>query len=181
MCLGGSASIMRGIYLARAICVNAFFLSENHYIRRVSVCRADDTLEDPIWMIKYTVQCATSHAFEGWFKDSTTFDKQAKKGHVTCPVCGDTKITKAPMAPRLGKSVGKETSNRMAEAAKALRAEVENNCDYVGSQFTEEARRIHYGEADARGIYGEATLDDAKALDDEGIPVLPLPITRGDA
>ena len=85
------------------------------------------------------------------------------------------------MAPRLGKSVGKETSNRMAEAAKALRAEVENNCDYVGSQFTEEARRIHYGEADARGIYGEATLDDAKALDDEGIPVLPLPITRGDA
>ena len=136
-------------------------------------------------MIKYTVQCAKSHAFEGWFKDSATFDKQAKKRQVTCPVCGDTKITKAPMAPRLGKSVSKSTSNegaaRIAEVAKALRAEVENNCDYVGSQFTEEARRIHYGEADARGIYGEATLDDAKALDDEGIPVLPLPITRSDA
>ncbi len=132
-------------------------------------------------MIKYTVQCAKSHAFEGWFKDSATFDKQAKKGHVTCPICGNTKITKAPMAPRLGKSVGKYSAAQMVEAAKALRTEVEKNCDYVGNQFTEEARRIHYGEADARGIYGEATLDDARALDDEGIPVLPLPITRRDA
>lgn len=138
-------------------------------------------------MIKYSVKCSNDHQFDGWFKDSSTFDKQAKAKQVECPRCGDTKVSKAPMAPRISKSSGSEkaiearaneVAQEMAEAAGKIREHVENNCDYVGTEFAEEARKIHYGEADERGIYGEATVDEAKDLDDEGIDVLPLPKPR---
>lgn len=138
-------------------------------------------------MIKYTVRCGNDHEFEGWYKDSGAFDKLARRGHVECPVCGDTKTVKAPMAPRIGKSSmtpdraearAKEVAQRVLEAAVQIRESVEANCDYVGTQFAEEARRIHYGEADDRGIYGEATIDDTRELEDEGIAVLPLPPVR---
>lgn len=138
-------------------------------------------------MIKYSVQCSGGHQFDGWFKDSATFDKQAKAKHIECPRCGDTKVSKAPMAPRISKSGGnresdvtraEEAAREMAEVAGKIREHVEENCDYVGSEFAEEARKIHYGEADQRGIYGEATIDEAKDLDDEGIDVLPLPKAR---
>jgi len=138
-------------------------------------------------MIKYSVKCSNDHQFDGWFKDSATFDKQAKAKQVECPRCGETKVSKAPMAPRISKSSrsdkviearANEVAREMAEAAGKIREHVEENCDYVGTQFAEEARKIHYGEADERGIYGEATIDEAKDLDDEGIDVLPLPKAR---
>lgn len=135
-------------------------------------------------MIKYSVKCRNDHQFDGWFKDSATFDKQAKAKQIECPSCGDTKVSKAPMAPRISKSSGSqekvvtranEVAQELAEAAGKIREHVEENCDYVGTEFAEEARKIYYGEADERGIYGEATIDEAKELDDEGIEVLPIP------
>lgn len=138
-------------------------------------------------MIKYSVRCAKDHEFEGWFKDSATFDAQAKDGDIVCPLCGSTKVVKAPMAPRISKSSGSETSEmseareiaeKIMEAAAIIRKQVEDNCDYVGDQFADEARKIHYGEADARGIYGEASEEDTQELDDEGIEVYRLPTVR---
>lgn len=138
-------------------------------------------------MIKYSVKCSSGHQFDGWFKDSATFDKQAKAKHIECPRCGDTKVSKAPMAPRILKSGGKrqddtaktdDVEREIAEAASKIREHVEKNCDYVGGEFAEEARKIHYGEADERAIYGEATIEEARDLDEEGIPVLPLPKRR---
>lgn len=138
-------------------------------------------------MIKYSVKCKNDHQFDGWFKDSATFDKQAKAKQIECPSCGDTKVSKAPMAPRISKSSGTqekltsradEVAQELAEAASKIREHVEENCDYVGTEFAEEARKIHYGEADERGIYGEATINEAKELDDEGIEVLPIPKSK---
>lgn len=139
-------------------------------------------------MINYSVKCSNDHQFDGWFKDSATFDKQAKAKQIECPRCGDTKVSKAPMAPRIStkssvsrkvvESRANEVAQELAEAAGKIREHVEANCDYVGTEFAEEARKIHYGEADERGIYGEATVDEAKDLDDEGIDVLPLPKVR---
>lgn len=138
-------------------------------------------------MIKYSVQCRNDHQFEGWFKDSASFDKQARRGDVECPRCGDTKITKAPMAPRINKSGttnekaedrAREVAAMILEKAAEFREHVENNCDYVGGAFAEEARKIHYGEAEERGIYGEASEDDTRELEEEGIDVMPLPNVR---
>jgi len=138
-------------------------------------------------MIKYAVRCANTHEFEGWFKDSATFDAQSKSGDIVCPHCGNTKVTKAPMAPNISKSSGsaetsetraREVAERILEAAVAMRQEVEAKFDYVGDQFADEARRIHYGEADERGIYGEASEDETQELDDEGIDVYRLPTIR---
>lgn len=147
-------------------------------------------LTDPkqVLMINYSVKCRNNHQFDGWFKDSATFDKQAKAKQIECPSCGDTKVSKAPMAPRISKkssasrqadeSRANEVAQELAEAVGKIREHVEANCDYVGTEFAEEARKIHYGEADERGIYGEATVEEAKDLDDEGIDVLPLPKVR---
>ncbi len=132
-------------------------------------------------MILFDLKCANEHVFEAWFKDSEAFDRQAEGCEIACPVCGDTGVAKALMAPRLGKG-GRERAGKAAEHAKRyaafaseMRRRVEDNCDYVGPQFAEEARKIHYGEAEARGIYGEASDDDAKSLDDEGIEFQHIP------
>jgi len=138
-------------------------------------------------MIKYSVRCENTHEFEGWFKDSATFDAQAKSGDIVCPHCGNTKVAKAPMSPRISKSsnVGstpesraREVAERILEAAQQMRREVEANCDYVGDQFADEARRIHYGETEKRGIYGEASDEETRELDEEGIEVYRLPVIR---
>ena len=138
-------------------------------------------------MIKYSVRCENTHEFEGWFKDSATFDAQAKNGDIVCPHCGNTKVSKAPMSPRISKSSNtgstpearaREVAERILEAAQQMRKEVEANCDYVGDQFADEARRIHYGEADERGIYGEASDEETQELDEEGIEVYRLPTIR---
>jgi len=146
-------------------------------------------------MIVYELKCSKNHVFEGWFRDAATFDRQAAAGKVACAVCGDSGIAKAPMAPRLAKRRGdapaaprqdgagdapggRLTATQAAEAVKLLaelRQKVESECDYVGERFAEEARRIHYGETDQRGIYGEASDEQAKALDEEGIEVKKIP------
>ncbi|WP_374300122.1 DUF1178 family protein [Ferrovibrio sp.] len=139
-------------------------------------------------MIKYELKCRKDHVFEAWFYDSATYDKQAAGGKIVCPVCNSRKITKAPMAPRIGKSKGEVAAAEAKEVAVAMKAlrelrdHVEKNADYVGDQFAEEARKIHYGEADKRNIYGEATKEEARELTEEGIDVAMIPwVPRGDA
>lgn len=141
-------------------------------------------------MIKYSVRCGNTHEFEGWFKDSATFDAQANSGDIVCPHCGNTKVAKAPMSPHISKSSNtgstpearaREVAERILEAAQQMRREVEAKCEYVGDQFADEARRIHYGETDERGIYGEASEDENRELDEEGIEVYRLPNLRRDS
>lgn len=125
-------------------------------------------------MIRYALSCEAGHAFESWFRDSAAFEAQAKAGQVACPQCGSTRVAKQIMAP----AVAVKDEDAAAEARKALRAlrrHVEEHAEDVGEAFADEARRIHYGEADERLIYGKASLGDAKELLDEGISVLPLP------
>lgn len=139
-------------------------------------------------MIVFDLRCGKEHVFEAWFPDSKTFERQAKKGQVTCPVCGDTRVEKALMAPNISTGRKKDAEKEKAQAAKVMQAlsevrrQVEENCDYVGPQFAEEARKIHYGETDERGIYGEATKEESKELADEGIEVGVIPwVPRADS
>jgi hypothetical protein len=129
-------------------------------------------------MILFALRCAADHEFEGWFRDGATFDRQSAAGKIACPHCGDTSVSKAPMAPSVARSRGAEvvpSPMRLRQALQELRRHIEANCDYVGESFAEEARRIHYGERDPRGIYGEASADDAKELAEEGIEVKQIP------
>ncbi len=134
-------------------------------------------------MIKYWLKCGGEHRFEAWFANSAAFDKQAEAGEIPCPVCGRGDIVKAPMAPRIGKGKAADAAmaRQMALAAAThrklheMRQTVEQNCDYVGDRFAEEARRIHYGETEKHDIYGEATSDEAAALKDEGVAFSQIP------
>lgn len=141
-------------------------------------------------MIKYQLRCNKEHEFEGWFADSATCDEQLQGGDVACPLCGSAKVSKAIMAPRIGKGEsGKSVAVspppealQLKQALRELRDQVEKNCDYVGENFAEEARKIHYGEADPRGIYGESTEKESVELADEGIEVSRIPwLPREDA
>ena len=144
-------------------------------------------------MIKYALVCEQRHEFESWFANSTAYDKQAKRGLVSCPACGSTKVEKAIMAPRL--SGTRKAKQRAAEAPtatsvamlspqerelraklKELREHITKNADYVGQKFPEEARKMHYGDIEHRSIYGEASLETAKELSEEGIELHPLPV-----
>jgi hypothetical protein len=156
-------------------------------------------------MIKYSVQCQKGHGFEAWFQNSGAFDTQTRRGLVTCPTCGSVKISKALMAPAVSaktrkkgarpappaaKSAGPTTTAAalparslppdMVEIMRQIRREVEAKAENVGKRFAEEARKMHYNEAPERGIYGEASLDDVKALHEEGIDCLPLPVLPED-
>jgi hypothetical protein len=131
-------------------------------------------------MIKYQLRCDADHEFEGWFRNSADFDVQASDGLMSCPICGSTKVEKAIMAPAIASSAAKvgrlsEMRRSMAAAAERARDYVEKNFDYVGEKFPEEARAIHYGEKESRGIYGEASGAEVKALIEEGVEVAPLP------
>lgn len=141
-------------------------------------------------MIRYRLACEAGHEFEGWFKSGAAYDEQAAKGHITCPHCGCLGVTKAIMAPNVATRAGATSVSEPDRAAKTaeqvqalmhrLRAAVEEKAEYVGPRFAEEARKIHYEESEARGVYGEASAEEAKALVEEGIPVLPLPRLRED-
>jgi hypothetical protein len=148
-------------------------------------------------MIHYQLRCSQDHAFDGWFPGSAAFESQAEHGLLECPVCGDTHVTRglmAPAVPRKGNAVaiatpeprpvavaGRKMPDHIRAALQKLRAEVERNCDYVGDTFADEARRIHNGESEARGIYGQATAEEAEALADDGIAVAQIPwIPRAD-
>lgn len=132
-------------------------------------------------MILFDLRCTKGHVFEAWFLDNASYDSQAKAGAVNCPACGSRKIQKAPMAPRIGKGTEVTRQQVAAELAemkrqlKELQTKIEANCDYVGNTFAEEARRIHYGEAAHRDIYGEATDEEAKELNEEGIEFARIP------
>jgi hypothetical protein len=141
-------------------------------------------------MILYQLKCQKDHQFDTWFKDGQTCDKQLARKSVECPVCGNKSVSKALMAPRIGGQDKERTAQQeMAVSAAELkrqlaeiRAKVEENCDYVGDRFADEARKIHYGETDARGIYGEASDDDFQELTDEGIDIARIPwLPRSDA
>ncbi len=158
-------------------------------------------------MIHYQLCCQADHEFDGWFKDSGNFERQAERGLISCPVCASTKVRRALMAPGIRKKgrapvIEAETSlpvappapppvaqhaggimpDQVRAALLKLRAEVEKNCDYVGPNFAEEARRIHKGESKPRGIYGESTEAEAEALADDGIGVAQIPwLPRADS
>ena len=154
-------------------------------------------------MIHYALVCEQGHDFESWFPSSAAFDKQAKRGLVTCPHCGSAKVEKAIMAPRLSSSKKRkapaeapiavapapENAQEASKVAmispaetefraklKELREHLTKNADNVGQKFPEEARKMHYGEIEHRSIYGEASPKDAKTLAEEGIEFHPLPI-----
>jgi len=155
-------------------------------------------------MIRYALACAKGHSFESWFQNSSAYDKQAKRGLVTCPVCGSQKVEKEIMSPRVAGSRKRAapappndmTNNQTSEKTpvamvspqehelrkklKELRAHLTQNADYVGPKFPEEARKMHYGEIDHRSIYGEASPDEAGKLHEEGIEFHPLPVLPDD-
>ena len=131
-------------------------------------------------MILYQLRCVEGHGFEAWFRDGETYDRQSAAGEVTCPVCGCCEVSKAPMAPRVARSRSGEESVRktwsaMQQSLRELRRHVEANCENVGDGFAEEARKIHYGEVERRNIYGDATEEETKQLDEEGIEIQRIP------
>jgi len=140
-------------------------------------------------MIRYRLNCDQNHEFEAWFRNSVAYDEQRAENQIACPQCGSVKIDKALMTPGIpskGNSTVPEEAGTTAEAeamaalARKLRSHVEENADYVGDKFAEEARKIHYEEAEPRGIYGEATQEEATDLREEGVDVHPLPPTPED-
>ena len=195
-------------------------------------------------MILFALRCSADHRFEAWFRNGAAYDEQAAAHQIACPICGDTVVGKAPMAPRIAKGVAKaaDRAREQAESVAAnapsapppaapanavpatlpvpipapvplpsaadmvaalppslndaqreavaevmrqlteVRRSVEKNCDYVGDRFAEEARRIHYGESDPRGIYGEASDDEVAELHEEGVTFHRIPwIPRSDS
>lgn len=126
------------------------------------------------------LQCPHGHRFEGWFASTDDFEAQLSRKLVECPVCGATEVSRMPSAPRLNLSGATQTrpSESHALQAQVMRAlrEVLEKTENVGERFAEEARRIHYNEAPARSIRGVTTPEDAQALVEEGIDVMPLPI-----
>ena len=146
-------------------------------------------------MIQYTLKCSEDHRFDSWFQSAEAFDKLKAAGMVTCSICGDPHVEKAMMAPRVRPArkaaaprpdaetppVGplSQPSSEIEQALAHMKKQVEDNSDYVGMNFAKEARAMHDGDAPERSIYGEAKLDEAKALLEDGIPVTPLPFRPG--
>ncbi len=138
-------------------------------------------------MIQFSLKCADGHTFDSWFQSAEAFDKLSKSGMIACAVCGGVDVEKAIMAPRVRtarKAVSgadsepgplSEPASPAEQALAEIKKKIEENSDYVGSDFASEARAIHNGDSPERSIYGEARVDDAKALIDDGIPVAPLP------
>ena len=153
-------------------------------------------------MIRYALICDNKHSFESWFADSAAYDKQAKRGLVTCPQCGSVKVEKAIMAPQLAntkkrrKPVAAPSAESLPAASpdnapvamlsphekelrqklKDIRDHLTKNSEHVGPKFSEEARKMHYGEIEHRSIYGEASPEQAKELAEEGVEFHPLPV-----
>jgi hypothetical protein len=133
-------------------------------------------------VIKYALTCDHDHPFEGWFGSSADYDDQHMRGLLQCPLCGSAGVRKQIMAPAVAGTKARadaapaETMHEMAmQAAAKVREAVEANFDYVGDAFAKEARAIHEGKSEERGIYGEATGAEVKALIEDGVPVAALP------
>ena len=136
-------------------------------------------------MIRYALACDHDHEFEGWFGSSADYDDQLAKGQLACPVCASRAVRKQIMAPAVAGTKkrgdvaveGQPTRAMMMEAMGRVRAHVEETFDYMGDRFADEARAIHEGRSEERGIYGEATPKEVRALVEDGVPVAPLPGT----
>jgi len=132
-------------------------------------------------MIRYALACEHDHDFEGWFGSSADFDDQQARGLLECPVCASKAVRKQIMAPAVAGTKRERTEasapNRamMMEAMSRIRRHVEDNFDNVGDTFAKEARAIHEGKSEARGIYGQATAAEVKGLVEDGVPVAPMP------
>jgi hypothetical protein len=130
-------------------------------------------------VIVYNLKCDNSHEFEGWFQSGAAYDDQAATGKLVCPMCSSRKIKKAIKAPAVSGTkktgIAADELKKMRQFMTGMRKYVKENADYVGPKFPEEARKIHYGETEERHIYGEATLEEAKELIEEGVDVAPLP------
>lgn len=131
-------------------------------------------------MIRYALRCGKDHGFESWFASASAYDALEMAGQLTCPECGDLQITKALMAPKLASAedavaVLSEPKGEVEKALAALKRKIERDSDYVGADFAKEARAIHSGTVPERSIYGEARPDEARALMEEGVPLMPLP------
>jgi hypothetical protein len=139
-------------------------------------------------VIRFSLHCDQAHEFEAWFRDNADFDTQSKRGFVECPVCGSAKVFKALMAPAVSTGRKREKmalaadaeQKRMMGELKKLTEKMRENADYVGDKFAEEARKIHFGETEARGIYGEATPEEARGLAEDGVEFMPLPVFPAD-
>ncbi len=134
-------------------------------------------------MMRFSLVCERSHEFDGWFRNSDDYDLQKKRGFVSCPVCNSGKVDKALMAPAVSTARKKETialavgeeQRKMLAQFQELGRKLRESAENVGDKFAEEARKIHFGETEARGIYGEASADEVKGLIEDGVEVLPLP------
>lgn len=134
-------------------------------------------------MIKYALTCEHEHGFEGWFGASADYDDQLARGLLECPICASKAVRKQIMSPsvagtkaqKAGGDLTPEARQVMMEAMGKVRAHVEAEFDYVGDTFAREARAIHEGTSEERGIYGEASPAEVKALVEDGVPVAPLP------
>jgi len=132
-------------------------------------------------MIRYALACEHGHEFEGWFSASSDFDDQKARGLLECPVCGVQEVRKQIMAPAVAGTkrntpdLPPKARAVMMEALGKVRRHVEENFDDVGDAFAKEARAIHEGRSEDRGIYGQATPAEVKALVEDGVPVAPLP------
>jgi hypothetical protein len=156
-------------------------------------------------MIHYQLRCGQAHGFDGWFKDSATFEKQARLGLIECPECGGTDVDRALMAPAVstrenlpllekpaepraevlpperGVTAGGRVPAQVQAMLQRLRSEIEKHCDYVGGGFADEARKMHRGESEHRAIYGETTPEQAESLAEEGIEIAAIPwVPRAD-
>ena len=149
-------------------------------------------------MIVFDLICSQEHVFEAWFGSSQDFEKQKETGLLECPICGVDDVSKAVMAPNLGRKGNQKSepsavkiespanqeqmvtgsAKDMLSIMRKLKQHVEQNFEHVGQDFPEEARKIHFGEAEERGIYGEASAEETEALLDEGIDIFPLPAAR---
>jgi hypothetical protein len=136
-------------------------------------------------MIRYALRCEREHAFEGWFASATAYDRAERAGANVCPICGSIEVTKAVMAPavagtrggdeKLSLAVPDPGDGKLRQAIREFRRRVTEDAEYVGDRFAEEARKIHYDEAEPRSIYGEATPEEARSLSEEGVAFQPLP------
>jgi len=141
-------------------------------------------------VIHYSLVCDKSHKFDGWFSNVGAYDSQKGRGFVTCPICLTTAVDKAIMSPAVSRtdtgqkaekvslSIGHPEHQKLREAMLALRNKVTSEADYVGDKFADEARKIHFKEVDARGIYGEATREEVAALVEDGVDFMPLPTLK---
>lgn len=151
-------------------------------------------------MIRYSLVCADGHEFESWFASSSAYDTLEAQGHLSCVVCGSSKVEKSLMAPAIGRKSNQaadqhdrpvpegagggdggealKAARELAAFMEKMRSHVEANAEYVGDSFADEARAIHNKEAEMRQIYGEATLEEARDLMEEGVDVAPLPVSQ---